>query len=218
MSRVASGLLLGLLIGADPGLAFTVFVIIVIAAIIAAATAPTATVATTAAVTTAAVSAGATAGLSLLIASGIGAAVAYGVIGLYYAASSAYDAYNNDKSIKDVLVSSVMRPGETGVKSWIKSVSAVLFSPFIVLGAGAGELAAYVRNAIGAGMVKSINAKVAKANPEDAGNTTVIATKEKNAQVDPTIHSVKSIHAVPVIDDSKTIVVLEDLSAASNTL
>lgn len=217
MSRVANGLLLGLLIGADPGLAFTVFVIIVIAAIIAAATAPTATVATTAAVSTAAVSGGATAGLSLLVASGIGAAVAYGVIGLYYVVSSAYDAYNNNKSIKDVLVSSVMRPGETGFKSWVKSISAVLFSPFIVLGAGAGEFAAYVRNAVGAGMVKSINAKIA--NSDDAGNSTVVATKGKVADADPTVKSVKSIHAAPVIDDSKTIVVLEDLEAGtSNSL
>ena len=77
-------------------------------------------------------------GVSAATILGIGALVTYGAVGLGYLYFAAKDAYNGDKSLVDIIKSRVFNEDGWSFKGVMTSIGAILWSPFLLLGALAG--------------------------------------------------------------------------------
>ncbi|WP_454780670.1 hypothetical protein [Legionella sp. WA2022007384] len=69
---------------------------------------------------------------------GIGALVLYGALGLVSLYSSAKECYKSDKNVFDMIKSRVINEDGLSFKGVMKSIGAVLWSPFLLLGGLAG--------------------------------------------------------------------------------
>jgi hypothetical protein len=69
---------------------------------------------------------------------GLGALIAYGVIGIGFLYSSANECYNSNKNVIDMIKSRVANEDGLSFKGVIKSIGAVLWSPFLLVGGLAG--------------------------------------------------------------------------------
>ncbi|KTD11073.1 transmembrane protein [Legionella gratiana] len=116
--------------------------ILIPAIIIASLLTPTAGVATSYAassMTLGAASAGAGTAAAFSAATfGIGALLIYGAIGLGYLYSSAKECYSGNKTVMDVMASRVVNEDGFSVKGVLKSIGAVVWSPFLLIGGLAG--------------------------------------------------------------------------------
>ncbi|WP_244940999.1 hypothetical protein [Legionella sainthelensi] len=69
---------------------------------------------------------------------GLGALALYGAIGLAYLYSSAKECYSGNKSMMDMMHSRVVNEDGLSVKGVLKSIGAVVWSPFLLIGGLAG--------------------------------------------------------------------------------
>lgn len=69
---------------------------------------------------------------------GLGALALYGVVGLAYLYSSAKECYSGNKSMMDMMHSRVVNEDGLTVKGVLKSIGAVVWSPFLLIGGLAG--------------------------------------------------------------------------------
>lgn len=112
----------------------------------------TTTVGVTTATVTSAGAAGASAagaigfGISTL---GIGALLMYGAVGLAYLYSGAKECYKGEKNVLDMLKSRIVNENQEGLsfKGVIKSMGAIIWSPFLLIGGLAGVGAKVIVNA-----------------------------------------------------------------------
>ncbi|KTC89101.1 hypothetical protein [Legionella cincinnatiensis] len=94
---------------------------------------------------------------------GLGALALYGAIGLAYLYSSAKECYSGNKSMMDMMHSRVVNEDGFTVKGVLKSIGAVVWSPFLLIGGLAGM-----------GVKAAVNA---------------FNTRKSSAQVEPTVEN-----------------------------
>ena len=69
---------------------------------------------------------------------GIGAAILYGLGGLAYMFSAAKECYNSDKNVFAMIKSRIVNEDGLSFKGVMKSIGAVLWSPFLLIGGAVG--------------------------------------------------------------------------------
>ncbi|KTC79049.1 hypothetical protein [Legionella cherrii] len=70
---------------------------------------------------------------------GIGALAFYAILGFAYLSSSAKECYNSDKNVFEMIKSRVVNEDGLSFMGVIKSIGAVLWSPFLLIGGLAGQ-------------------------------------------------------------------------------
>lgn len=117
-------------------IAALIFIPIVIVALIANTV--TSAVSATSMATFGATATGSALALSTAATFGLGLLIAYGVIGLGCLYSSAKECYSSDRNVFDMLKSRVVNEDGLSFKGVMKSIGAVLWSPFLLVGGLAG--------------------------------------------------------------------------------
>ncbi|PWY57492.1 hypothetical protein DGG96_01900 [Legionella qingyii] len=98
---------------------------------------------------------------------GLGALVLYGALGLVSLYSSAKECYRSDKNVFDMIKSRVVNEDGLSFKGVMKSIGAVLWSPFLLIGGLAGMGA---KAAVNARASKSSGSEKQDVGPEISGS------------------------------------------------